>query len=40
MKRLIDRGARILVISEELLDDVKVEQMGKGNFQCAAGYVA
>lgn len=35
MNALSDSGAEIPVISEELLEGRKVEQMGKENLQCA-----
>src|SRR5688572_23959433 len=37
VKALIDSGAEVPVISEELLEGMKVEQIGKVNLQCVAG---
>src|SRR5688572_6692741 len=37
VKALIDSGTEIPVISEELLEGMKVEQIGKVNLQCVAG---
>src|SRR6188768_1963864 len=37
VKALIDSGAEVPVISEELLEGMQVEQIGKVNLQCVAG---
>ena len=37
VKALIDSGAEVPVINEELLEVMKVEQIGKVNLQCVAG---